>query len=139
MTMSTERIDRFASAPMLQLMGMNITFVGEGMATVTALPDHKYDNQMVRMHGGYAATLIDTVMGCAVMSRLPEKTGYGTIDLNVKFVRKIDVDSGLLTATATVLHAGRTMLTAEAKVVDAQGKLCAHGSGTFLVYPKQAT
>jgi uncharacterized protein (TIGR00369 family) len=136
---SAERISRFGSAPMLQLMGLTITSVGDGVATVTALPDHKYDNQMVRMHGGYAATLIDTVMGCAVMSKLPEKTGYGTVDLNVKFVRKIDVDSGRLTATATVLHAGRSMLTAEAKVVDAEGKLCAHGSGTFLVYPKQVT
>ena len=76
-------------------------------------------------------------MGCAVMTKVPEGLSYGTIDMNVKFVRKIDVATGLLTATATVVHAGRTMLTVEARVADAAGKLYAHGSGSFMVYPKQ--
>jgi uncharacterized protein (TIGR00369 family) len=56
--------------------------------------------------------------------------------LNVNYVRKIELETGELIATGTVLHAGRTMLTAEAKVTDAAGKLYAHGTGTFLVYPK---
>jgi uncharacterized protein (TIGR00369 family) len=60
----------------------------------------------------------------------------GTIALNISYVRKIDVATGPLIATATVLHAGRTILTAEAKVEDAAGVLYAHGTGTFMVYPK---
>ncbi len=135
----TLNAEPFGSSPMLDLLQFSITAVGDGTATVTAVPQRKFDNYMGRMHGGYVATLIDTVMGRAVMSKLVDGTGFGTIDLNIKFVRKIDVETGLLTATATVVHAGRTMLTAEARVVDATGKLCAHGSGTFLVYPKQAS
>ena len=124
---------------MLKLLHLKVTAVGDGTATVSAEPDLKFENQMGRMHGGYVATLIDTVMGRAVMTKLPENTGFGTIDLNVKFVRKIDIATGLLTATANVVHAGRTMFTVEAKVADSNGKLYAHGSGTFLVYPKQDT
>jgi uncharacterized protein (TIGR00369 family) len=133
----TKTRDIFGSAPMLALMNQKVILVGDGTATVTAQPEAKFENQMGRMHGGYVATLIDTVMGRAVMTKLPEDTGFGTIDLNVKFIRKIDVTTGLLTATANVVHAGRTMFTVEARVADSNGKLYAHGSGTFLVYPKQ--
>jgi uncharacterized protein (TIGR00369 family) len=133
----TSTQDSFGASPMLALMNQKIISVGDGTATVTAQPDHKFENQMGRMHGGFVATMIDTVMGRAVMTKLPKETGFGTIELNVKFVRKIDVATGLLTATANVVHAGRTMFTVDAKVVDSSGKLYAHGSGTFLVYPKQ--
>jgi uncharacterized protein (TIGR00369 family) len=133
-----DRIGHGQTIPMMQLMNQQIVALAEGAATVTALPEEQFDNAQGRTHGGFVATLIDTVMGFAVATKLPEGTGYGTIDLNVKFVRKIDVHTGLLTATATVEHAGRTMLTATARVVDAAGKLYAHGSGSFLVYPKQA-
>jgi uncharacterized protein (TIGR00369 family) len=133
----TSTKDNFGSSSMLALMNQKVVAVGDGTATVTAQPEAKFENQMGRMHGGYVATLIDTVMGRAVMTKLPVDTGFGTIDLNVKFVRKIDVATGLLTATAKVVHAGRTMFTVEARVADSEGKLYAHGSGTFLVYPKQ--
>jgi uncharacterized protein (TIGR00369 family) len=132
-----QRLGQGAFAPMLHLMNQRLVALEDGFATVTSLPETKYENTMGRMHGGYVATLIDTVMGCAVMTKVPDGVSYGTIDLNVKFVRKIDVATGLLTATAKVVHAGRTMLTAEARVEDAAGKLYAHGSGSFMVYPKQ--
>jgi uncharacterized protein (TIGR00369 family) len=139
MTDSKTMLNRRKDIPMLQLMNQTIVSLESGAATVTALPHSKFENSMARMHGGFVATLIDTVMGAAVLTKLPEGTGYGTIDLNVKFVRKIDVATGLLTATANVVHAGRTMLTATAQVVDASGNLYAHGSGSFLVYPKQVS
>jgi uncharacterized protein (TIGR00369 family) len=124
------------NAPMVALMNQRIVDLGNGTARVECLPDAKFENSMGRMHGGFVATLIDTVMGCAVHTKVPKGTGFGTIDLNVKFVRKIDVETGLLIATANVVHAGRTMLTVEARVADQAGKLYAHGSGSFLVYPK---
>jgi uncharacterized protein (TIGR00369 family) len=80
--------------------------------------------------------LIDTALGSAVLSKLPKATGVGTVQLSVNFVRKIDIATGLIYATAHVLHAGRTMLTAECKVADQAGVLYAHGTGTFMVYPK---
>jgi uncharacterized protein (TIGR00369 family) len=133
----SSRMEWVNNAPMLKAMGMRLTALTDGGATVESVPEERFNNSMGRMHGGYVATLIDTALGCAVATKVPEGMAHGTVDLNVKFVRAILSDTGLLTATAQVLHAGRTMLTVEAKVADAGGKLYAHGSGTFLVFPKQ--
>ena len=123
-------------SPMAQIMGMKIVSVEAGVVKIEATPSERFYNPMMRVHGGFAATLIDSCMGSAVLSKLPAGTGVGTIVLNVNYVGKIDAATGVLTATGTVLHAGRTMLTAEAKLTDVKGKLLAHGTGTFLVYPK---
>jgi uncharacterized protein (TIGR00369 family) len=118
-------------------MNQKLVATGDGTSTIECMPDIKFQNFMGRMHGGFVAALIDSALGAAVKTKVPTGVGYGTVDLNVKFLRKIDLETGLLIATGTVVHAGRTMLTAEAKVADKAGKLYAHGSGTFLVYPKQ--
>jgi len=122
-------------SPMSNIMNMKLIEVADGSAVFEAFPGPKYYNPQQRVHGGYAATLIDSALGCAVQTKLAVGVGYGTIELKVNYVRRIDEDSGRLLCTGTVIHAGRTMFTAEAKVVDQNDKLCAHGSGTFLVYP----
>ena len=123
-------------SPMAQTMGLKVFSVADGEVKITAMPLAKFYNPMMRIHGGFTATLIDNCMGSAVLTKLPAATGVGTVVLNVNYIRKIDIDTGELIATGTVLHAGRTMLTAEAKVTDRAGKIYAHGTGTFLVYPK---
>jgi acyl-CoA thioesterase len=70
-----------------------------------------------------------------VQTKLARGVGYGTIELKVNYVSKLVAETGRLVCTAMVLHAGRTMLTSEAKVAGPDGKLYAHGSGTFLVIP----
>ena len=120
---------------MAETMNMRLIAVEEGSATFEGFPSPRYYNPQMRLHGGYAATLIDSATGCAVQTKLPAGAGYGTIELKVNYVRKIDAETGRLLCTGTVIHAGRTMFTADAKVVDENGKLYAHGSGTFLVYP----
>lgn len=124
------------ATPMGETMNLRIVDAREGFAAVEGIPDERFYNSMRRMHGGFVAALIDTGLGCAVMTTLGKGVGYGTIELKVNYVRKVDVETGPLLCTSNVLHAGRTMLTAEAKVADAAGTLYAHGSGTFLVYPK---
>jgi uncharacterized protein (TIGR00369 family) len=124
------------ASPMGHILNQRVIEAGDGYAVVQGVPEEKFYNTMRRVHGGFAATLLDTALGCAVMSKLGKAVGYGTIELKVNYVRKIEVASGPLNCRANVLHAGRTMLTAEAKVADAKGVLYAHGSGTFLVYPK---
>lgn len=130
-----QRIMNWHGPGMADTMNMRLVEVTDGTATFEAFPEPKFYNPQQRLHGGYAATLLDSALGCAVQTKLPAHIGYGTIELKVNYVRKIDVSNGRLTCAATVIHAGRTMLTAEGKVVDQNGKLCAHGSGTFLVYP----
>ena len=130
-----QRIDDWQGSPMAEIMNMRLIAVADGTATFEGIPSPRFYNPQLRMHGGYAATLIDSALGCAVQTRLPAGIGYGTIELKVNYVRKIVAETGRLLCTGTVIHAGRTMFTADAKIVDENGKLYAHGSGTFLVYP----
>ncbi len=123
------------SSAMGALMNMKLTEVSDGVAVLEAFPSEKFYNPQMRVHGGYVATLIDSALGCAVQTKLGGSVGFGTIELKVNYVRKLVAETGRLVCTGTVLHAGRTMLTAEAKVAGPDGKLYAHGSGTFLVYP----
>ncbi|MFO1130518.1 MAG: PaaI family thioesterase [Hyphomicrobiales bacterium] len=122
---------------MAETMNFRLIAVDDGSATFEAFPSPRYFNPQMRLHGGYAATLIDSATGCAVQTKLPANIGYGTIELKVNYVGKIDASVKRLICTGTVIHAGRTMLTADAKLTGENGKLYAHGSGTFLVYPKQ--
>lgn len=129
------RINDWHGSAMAETMNMRLIAVADGSATFEGFPSPRFYNPQMRLHGGYAATLIDSATGCAVQTKLPAGVGYGTIELKVNYVRKIDADTGRLLCTGTVIHAGRTMFTAEARLVDEKGKLYAHGSGTFLVYP----
>ena len=130
------RINDWHGSAMAQTMSMRLIAVADGSATFEGIPSPRYYNPQMRLHGGYAATLIDSALGCAVQTRLAAGVGYGTVELKVNYVRKIDATVGRIICTGTVIHSGRTMFTAEAKVVDENGKLYAHGSGTFLVYPQ---
>ena len=130
-----QRIKDWHGSAMAETMNMRLIAVDDGTATFEAFPSPRYYNPQMRVHGGYAATLIDSATGCAVQTKLAAGVGYGTIELKVNYVRKMVAETGRLLCTGTVIHAGRTMLTAEAKITDEHGKLYAHGSGTFLVYP----
>jgi uncharacterized protein (TIGR00369 family) len=123
------------TSAMTKTMNMRLLEVEDGKSVFEAIPSEYFYNPQRRVHGGYVATLIDSALGCAVQTKLGRGVGFGTIELNVNYVRKLVAETGRLVCTGTVLHAGRTMLTAEAKVAGPDGKLYAHGSGTFLVYP----
>jgi uncharacterized protein (TIGR00369 family) len=123
-------------SPMGELLNLSVVAVTDGEVAIRGVPDEKFYNPMFRIHGGWTSTLIDTALGSAVVTKIPAGTGVGTVQLNINLVRKIEVTTGPMIATAKVLHAGRSMLTAEVKVCDEKGVLYAHGSGTFMVYPK---
>ena len=125
-----------AESPMAELLNMVVVSVADGEVGIRGTPEERFYNPMMRVHGGWVATLIDTALGSAVVTKIAAGTGVGTVQLNVNFVRKIEVSSGPLVAVGKVLHGGRSMLTAEAKVCDDKGVLYAHGTGTFMVYPK---
>ncbi len=86
------------------------------------------------MHGGLAATLCDTAVGCAVHSTLPAGAGYTTLELKVNFIRPLSVDTGRVFCEGRVIHVGGRVATAEARVTDAAGKLYAHATTTCMVF-----
>ena len=128
-------ITNWHNSHMAQTLGMRLVDAGDGYAVIEAIAAEKFYNPQRRAHGGFAAALIDSAMGCAVFTRLPLDVGYGTIELKVNYVGKLDESVGTLTCRGSVIHGGRTLFTTEARLTGPTGKLYAHGSGTFLVYP----
>lgn len=122
--------------PFGKLLRIEVVGAGDGWAELTAQPDFQFYNPMMRIHGGWLAAVMDSCLGSAVITKLPDGSGAGTVQLSVNYVQKVTVESGLLRARGEVRHAGRSMLTASAEVRDAQGRLCVHGTGTFLIYQK---
>lgn len=125
---------RGAGSPLTDLLDMRLVSLGNGSATFEAMPSARFYNPQQRVHGGYAATLLDSTMGCAIFSRIGKNANFGTIELKVNYVRGIFAETGRLTCVGNVIHFGRRIQTAEARITDVAGKLYAHGSGTFMVY-----
>lgn len=122
--------------PFGQLLKIEVVDAGEGWAELTAQPAFEFYNPMMRIHGGWLAAVMDSCMGSAIITKLSDGSGAGTTQLNVNYVRKVTVESGLLRARGEVKHSGRSMLTATGEIYDASGQLCVHGTGSFLIYKK---
>ena len=120
--------------PVATLLGFDIVDVRDGEVTFEMTPAEKHYNAIGSVHGGVVATLLDTVMGCALHTLLPRGAWYTTLDINTRFHRGVTVDTGAVLATGTVVHNGRRTATAEARLVDrATGRLLATGTSTLLI------
>lgn len=128
------RTGELPPAPIAALLGFEIRLIEEGAVTFTLIPSEQHYNPIGMVHGGVAATLLDTVMGCAVHTVLPAGVGYTTLEISVRYLRAVTVDTGPVVATGTVLHAGRRTATAEGRLVaEATGKLLASSTSTLLI------
>ncbi|MGB0383422.1 MAG: PaaI family thioesterase [Ardenticatenaceae bacterium] len=116
------------------LMNFDVTEASEGRIVFSVEPAEYHYNPIGTVHGGLAATLLDSAMGCAVHTVLPAGVGYTTIELKVNYIRALTVNSGLVHAIGEVIHCGRRVATAEGKIVDENGKLYAHGTTTCLIF-----
>ena len=123
--------------PIATLLGFDLVHVEEGRVVFAAEPGEQHYNPIGTVHGGLAATLIDSATGCAVHTTLPGGTGYTTTDLQVRFVRPITRDTGRIECVGEVVHRGRTLATADARLT-AGDKLLAHGSASLLILPPDA-
>jgi uncharacterized protein (TIGR00369 family) len=120
--------------PIAVTLRMAVVDVGDGEATFEGEPGEEHFNPIGVVHGGYAATLLDSAMGCAVHTTLPAGVGYTTQTLETKFVRPIGRDAGTVRAEGRVVHRGRRQATTEGRLIAAEtGKLLAHGTGTCLI------
>ncbi|MEZ0074309.1 PaaI family thioesterase [Planotetraspora sp. GP83] len=121
--------------PIAATLGFTLVHVEPGVAIFEGeTGEHQY-NPLGSVHGGYYATLLDSALGCAVMSRLPAGRGYTTTQLGVHMVRPAFAHTGILRCEAKAVHVGRTVATAEARLVGANdGKLYAHGTTTCAIF-----
>jgi uncharacterized protein (TIGR00369 family) len=120
--------------PSAGLIGFSVTEVEKGRVVMRLTPAEYHYNPMGTMHGGILATLLDSVMGCAVRSTLPRGRAYTSLEIKVNYVRAVTNDSGELAAEGRIVHGGSRSAVAEARVVDAKGRLCATASTTCLVF-----
>ena len=119
--------------PFASLLNFDLVELNEGTATFAVTPAEYHSNPIGVVHGGLAATLLDSAMGCAVHSTLPAGVGYTTLEIKVNFVRAMTAETGRVRCEAKVIHVGGRTATAEGRIVDESGKLYAHGTTTCLV------
>ena len=114
-------------------LDFDLVEVGDGLAVFEGSPDERTYNPMGTVHGGYAATLLDSACGIATHSKLAPGQGYTTLELKVASHRAITANTGRVRAVGTVTSFGRRVAFAEAKLTDSEGRLLASASSTLLV------
>jgi uncharacterized protein (TIGR00369 family) len=120
--------------PIAVTMRMRPIEISEGRAIFEGEPGEEHYNPIGLVHGGYAATLLDSALGCAVHTTLPAGVGYTSLGLEAKYVRPITRDTGRVLCGANVLYRGRRQATVEASLTAAEtGKLLAHGIATCMI------
>jgi uncharacterized protein (TIGR00369 family) len=121
--------------PIMATLGLGLAELEAGCAVFTCAPQEFHYNPFASVHGGLAATMIDSATACAALSLCPVGQSMTTLELKVSFVRPITVESGALRCEGRIVHAGRRVATAEARLLDGAARLCAHGSATCLFFP----
>ncbi len=125
---------RMPPPPIAVTMSLRPVELEEGRVVFEGLPGEEHYNPIGVVHGGYASTLLDSALGCAVHTTLPAGVGYTSLGLEAKFVRPITRDTGRVLCAATVLYRGRKQATAEASLTAADsGKLLASGTATCMI------
>jgi uncharacterized protein (TIGR00369 family) len=124
---------RIPPAPICAHFDLWLVSVAEGEVVFAARPDESHYNTIGSVHGGVAATLLDSAVGCAVHSILPAGTGYTSVELKISFVRGISASSGEVRATGRVVKSGSRVAFAEGDLRDESGKLLGTASSTCLI------
>lgn len=119
--------------PLARLLGFEVETVEEGKVTFVMVPAEYHYNPFGVVHGGIAATLFDSALGCAVQTLLPKATMAPTMQLDINYIRPITISTGRVRCSGQVVHVGKRSATGEGRLVDMNGKLYAHATGTFAV------
>ena len=115
-------------------LGYDVTEAVSGRVVVTAQPSGNHLNPAGTVHGGFAATLLDSCMGLAIQSTLEKGVGQTTLEFKISLLRPITPETGAIRAEGMVLSRGRRVGTAEGRLTDGSGRLLAHGTTTCLIF-----
>ncbi|WP_158853131.1 PaaI family thioesterase [Saccharothrix deserti] len=129
---------RLPGPPINYTVDFALDEVEPGRAVFSLMPGEEHYNPIGSVHGGIFATLLDSAAGCAVHSTLPQGVAYTSLDLTVKFLRRVTVDTGKVRAIGTVVSSGRQTALAEARLVDSTDRLLAHATSSCLLFPVPA-
>ena len=132
--MSAVLSGRLPYPPIARTLDFLLIEVAEGRAVFQGTPGPAHLNPLGTIHGGWYATLLDSALGCAVHTMLPPGRGYTTAELGVNLVRAIGSKAPRVRAEGKVIHCGRQLATAEARLYGPDGTLYAHATTTCLVF-----
>ena len=118
---------------MVTLLGLRLAEVDEGRVVFTGLASEEFYNGLGVAHGGFAATMLDSALGCAINTLMPAGRRFTTLELKINYTRPLRREVGEVRCEARVVHLGRRTATSEGRIVDANGKLYAHGTTTCIV------
>ena len=121
------------SPPIARTLGFRIVESSRGTAIFECEPAEYHYNPIGIVHAGLAMTIMDSAMGLAFVTTLDEPAAWTTLEVKSNFTRALTVETGVIRCLGSVVHLGRRVVTTEARVEDAQGRLCAHGTSTILV------
>jgi uncharacterized protein (TIGR00369 family) len=121
--------------PLSEVLDFHLIEIEEGRAVFEGLPEYRHYNPIGTVHGGLAATLLDSALGCAIFSTLAKGEAWTTLGLNLNFVRPMTKHTGPVRAEGRILHRGRTLATSHGELKDRAGKLYAHASTTCMIFP----
>ncbi len=119
---------------MAGLMNFRLVEVSEGRAVFAVSPDERHYNGIGIVHGGLAATLLDSTLGCAINTMMPSGRIFTTLEMKINYIRPLRRETGEVRCEASILHVGGRVATAEGRIVDAGGKLYAHGTATCMLF-----
>ncbi len=126
---------RLPAPPICRALGLRMTEIDPGRAVFVYEPSFDHYNPLGSVHGGIAATLLDSVMGCCIHSTLKAGQGFTTLEIKINYVRAMSDKTGQVRAEGKVVSLGSRVATSEGRLVDAAGKLLAHGTTTCLIFP----
>ena len=121
--------------PITQTLGFRLVEVEQGRAVFEGRPEYRHYNPLGSVHAGFAATLLDSAMGCAAHTTCLKGEGYITLELKINLVRAITQETGLVRAEGRIIHRGRTVATADGHLRDGSGRLYAHATTTCMIFP----
>jgi uncharacterized protein (TIGR00369 family) len=136
LTLLTGVVDgRFPAPPIGRALGFRLTKVEHGRVVFGYEPVFDHYNPLGTVHGGIAATLLDSAMGCCIHTTLKAGSGFTTLEIKINYVRAVTDKTGPVEAEGKIINVGARIATSEGRLVDASGKLLAHGTTTCLIFP----
>ncbi|MET0445695.1 MAG: PaaI family thioesterase [Pseudorhodoplanes sp.] len=126
---------KFPAPPITQTLGFMLSEVDYGRAVFSGEPQARHYNPIGTVHGGFAMTLLDSALACAIHSTLLKGETYTTLEIKVNLVRPLTKQTGLVRAEGRLIHRGRTLGTSEGDIKDSSGKLYAHATTTCMIFP----
>jgi uncharacterized protein (TIGR00369 family) len=124
---------RYPNPPFSQTTGIYLVEAHDGKVVFEGVPSAAFLNPLGTVHGGWTGAILDSAMGCAVHTTLEAGQTYTTVEMKVNMVRPILPTTGMVRCEGVVIHRGQSIATSEGRLVDANGKLLAHGTETCMI------